>query len=228
MSSVHSSSEVLALFNLGFASPAGSAGLLRSSPASPVLGGKLDWGRSSSSIVRRASPSWGLLEACWSYVRNQGKVDAQVLLRFNWWWHQDVCQRWQLLRNHGPPNEEVCIRFLDFGGRLDHFDLLRTPKGQKGRNFSQSGSVISPLLLASSFDGDLSSLLAQTDSVDHWVEWFTVLNSKTVQSAPPEMKIDLAKRAFKLEPTPAKRNRSTKLPFSPVDDDFEKITPMLI
>jgi hypothetical protein len=86
---------------------------------------------------------------------------------------------------------------------------------------------IAPLLLASSFAGDVPSLIARSDLVDHWCEWFTVLNSDTVQGAPHEVKLDLAKQAFKLEPTPAKRNRYTKLPFSPVEDDFEKITPML-
>jgi hypothetical protein len=100
-------------------------------------------------------------------------------------------------------------------------------KARKGGSVPCPEVYISPLLLASSFVGDLPSLMARTDSVDHWCEWFTVLNSDTVQTAPPDVKIDLAKRAFKLEPTPAKRNRYTKLPFSPVNDDFEKITPML-
>jgi hypothetical protein len=86
---------------------------------------------------------------------------------------------------------------------------------------------VSPFVIASVFDGDLSDVLLRSDTVDHWCKWFNVLNSDTVKTAPRDVKIDLAKRAFKLEPTPAKRNRYTKLPFSPVHDDFEKITPML-
>jgi hypothetical protein len=86
---------------------------------------------------------------------------------------------------------------------------------------------ISPSVIASSFIGDLADLLVRTNTVDHWCKWFAVLNSDTVQAAPLDVKIDLAKRAFKLEPTPAKRNWYTKLPFSPVHDDFGTITPML-
>jgi hypothetical protein len=185
MSSVPSSSKVLDLFHLGFASPAGSAGVLRS-PATPVLTGKLDtggglFGNDSAMGIDPLTPSFVGLPPPGDYSKRVGLMYASK---------GELMQKYCCGLIGG--GTKMCICIWGVCGITGHktkkfnFDTMISEdekiiliccvprKARKDGTFPSPEVYIAPMLLASSFAGDLPSLITRTDSVDHWVEWFTV------------------------------------------------------